>query len=155
MTGRSAPRSRPGVHTLRVRQSSSLGESSPPMPPPRAGSGCGAHAPYSVAGRTPFHGATGCGGRNRRGPTGGAANGTPRKTVSPPSLAPCTAPVVVCTIRSAMTQNPPVTTVWFNPKCSKCRTVQGILAERGVDADYVQYLEQIPTRDDIERVLKM
>src|SRR5207302_10774662 len=59
------------------------------------------------------------------------------------------------TIRSAMTQNPPVTTVWFNPKCSKCRTVQGILAEQGVDADYVQYLEQVPTRDDIERVLKM
>ena len=22
-------------------------------------------------------------------------------------------------------------TVWFNPNCSKCRTVQGILAERG------------------------
>ena len=33
--------------------------------------------------------------------------------------------------------------------------MQGILAERGVDADYVQYLEQVPTRDDIERVLKM
>src|SRR5206468_7899273 len=46
-------------------------------------------------------------------------------------------------------------TVWFNPKCSKCRTVQGILSERGVDADYVQYLEQVPTMDDIERVLKM
>ena len=48
-----------------------------------------------------------------------------------------------------------MTTVWFNPNCSKCRTVQGILAERGVDADYVQYLDQVPTRDDIERVLKM
>ena len=48
-----------------------------------------------------------------------------------------------------------MTTVWFNPKCSKCRTVQSILAERGVDADYVRYLEQVPTRDDIERVLQM
>ena len=33
-------------------------------------------------------------------------------------------------------------TVWFNPNCSKCRTVQGILAERGVEADYVHYLDQ-------------
>jgi arsenate reductase len=46
-------------------------------------------------------------------------------------------------------------TVWFNPACSKCRTVQGILAEKGVDADYVRYLEQTPTRAEIEAVLGM
>jgi arsenate reductase len=44
-------------------------------------------------------------------------------------------------------------TVWFNPACSKCRTVQGILAERGVEANYVRYLEQAPGRADIEAVL--
>ena len=44
-------------------------------------------------------------------------------------------------------------TVWFNPACSKCRTVQGILAERGVGANYVRYLEQAPSRADIEVVL--
>jgi arsenate reductase len=44
-------------------------------------------------------------------------------------------------------------TVWFNPACSKCRTVQGILAESGVDADYVRYLDQAPSRADIEAVL--
>ena len=44
-------------------------------------------------------------------------------------------------------------TVWFNPNCSKCRTVQGILSERGVDANYVRYLEQTPTRAEIEAVL--
>ncbi|HEV7863678.1 MAG TPA: arsenate reductase (glutaredoxin) [Acidimicrobiia bacterium] len=44
-------------------------------------------------------------------------------------------------------------TVWFNPACSKCRTVQGILAERGVEANYVRYLDQAPTRADIEAVL--
>jgi arsenate reductase len=44
-------------------------------------------------------------------------------------------------------------TVWFNPSCSKCRTVQGILAERGVEADYVRYLEQAPSRKEIESVL--
>jgi arsenate reductase (glutaredoxin) len=46
-------------------------------------------------------------------------------------------------------------TVWFNPNCSKCRTVQGILAERGVDASYVRYLEQTPSREEIEAVLKL
>ncbi len=44
-------------------------------------------------------------------------------------------------------------TVWFNPNCSKCRTVQGILAEQGIDANYVRYLEQTPGRADIEAVL--
>jgi arsenate reductase len=46
-------------------------------------------------------------------------------------------------------------TVWFNAKCSKCRTTQGILSERGVDADYVKYLEQTPSKDDLRRVLAM
>jgi len=44
-------------------------------------------------------------------------------------------------------------TVWFNPACSKCRTVQGILDEKGIDADYVRYLEQTPNRAEIEAVL--
>jgi len=44
-------------------------------------------------------------------------------------------------------------TVWFNPACSKCRTVQGILAERGIEANYVRYLEQAPSRAEIEAVL--
>ena len=44
-------------------------------------------------------------------------------------------------------------TVWFNARCSKCRTTQGILEERGVDADYVKYLEQAPSRAELERVL--
>ena len=46
-------------------------------------------------------------------------------------------------------------TVWFNAKCSKCRTTQGLLQERGVDADYVQYLEQTPSREELERVVAM
>ena len=46
-------------------------------------------------------------------------------------------------------------TVWFNASCSKCRTVQGILTEKGVEADYVRYLEQAPTREQIEAVLQM
>ena len=45
------------------------------------------------------------------------------------------------------------TTVYFNPACSKCRTTQGILAERGIEADYVRYLDNAPTRQDLERVM--
>ncbi len=45
--------------------------------------------------------------------------------------------------------------VYFNPKCSNCRTVQGILHDRGVDADYVRYLESAPSRDELERVLDL
>ena len=46
-------------------------------------------------------------------------------------------------------------TVWFNPRCSKCRTAQGILEEHGVDADYVRYLDAAPSRAELERVLAM
>lgn len=45
--------------------------------------------------------------------------------------------------------------MYFNPHCSKCRTAQGILTERGVDADYVRYLDNAPTRDELERVMKL
>ncbi len=45
--------------------------------------------------------------------------------------------------------------VYFNPGCSNCRTVEGILKDRGVDAEYVRYLESAPRRDELERVLAM
>jgi len=46
-------------------------------------------------------------------------------------------------------------TVWFNPRCSKCRTTQGILEEHGVDAEYVRYLQSTPSRAELERVLAL
>ena len=46
-------------------------------------------------------------------------------------------------------------TVWFNPRCSKCRTAQAILQEHGIEADYVRYLESAPTRAELERVLRL
>ena len=45
------------------------------------------------------------------------------------------------------------TTVWFNPSCSKCRGARDLLAEHGVDASYVHYLEDAPSRAELERVL--
>jgi arsenate reductase len=44
-------------------------------------------------------------------------------------------------------------TIWFNPDCSKCRTVQGLLAERGVPATLVEYLRDTPSREELTRVL--
>jgi arsenate reductase (glutaredoxin) len=46
-------------------------------------------------------------------------------------------------------------TVWFNAACSKCRTTQGILSERGIDATYVHYLRDTPPRAELERVLRL
>lgn len=43
--------------------------------------------------------------------------------------------------------------VYFNPSCSKCRTVQAMLVERGVDAEYVRYLDRAPTRDELVSVM--
>lgn len=43
--------------------------------------------------------------------------------------------------------------VFFNPRCSTCRTAQALLQERGIEADYVRYLETAPTRADLEDLL--
>jgi arsenate reductase len=34
--------------------------------------------------------------------------------------------------------------IYFNPQCSKCRTAQGLLAERGIEAQVVDYLVRPP-----------
>ncbi|MGH2722536.1 MAG: arsenate reductase (glutaredoxin) [Actinomycetota bacterium] len=43
--------------------------------------------------------------------------------------------------------------VFFNPACSNCRTLRGILEERGIDAEYVAYLQQVPSREELEHVM--
>ncbi len=43
--------------------------------------------------------------------------------------------------------------VWFNPKCSKCRGAKELLEERGVDTEYYRYLDEAPTRAQLEDVL--
>src|SRR5215467_13899109 len=64
---------------------------------------CTQRGPNSVALRTPLHGFTGCGAFHRNGPTGGAANGIPRKTRTPgdAAAAPSTTPLSVFTRSSA------------------------------------------------------
>ena len=46
-------------------------------------------------------------------------------------------------------------TVWFNPSCSKCRGAQGLLDEQGVACELVRYLDDTPSRGEIERVLAL
>ncbi|MEA2687040.1 MAG: hypothetical protein QOE93_2235 [Actinomycetota bacterium] len=45
--------------------------------------------------------------------------------------------------------------VWFNPACGTCRTAQGILEERGIDAQLFEYMKERPSRDEIEKVMKL
>ena len=68
------------------------------LDPPK-GFGICMHAGFElIALSVPFHGVTGTADRKRKGPTGGSANGMPRKRrVVVPSIWPRTFPVVVTT----------------------------------------------------------
>jgi arsenate reductase len=46
-------------------------------------------------------------------------------------------------------------TVWYNPRCSKCRGAVELLAEHGVPAQRVLYLDDPPPRAEILRVLAL
>ena len=43
--------------------------------------------------------------------------------------------------------------LYFNPRCSKCRTAQGLLAERGIDAHIVEYLKAAPTVPELRALM--
>src|SRR6516165_1486984 len=99
MTGsRASPRS--GENTLTVSQSpgsapgaiGAIGVSRNPD--------CGGGGPNAAASRTPSQARAGRGAANRRSPTGGWANGMPRKTATPSSACPRTSPAAVRTTGS-------------------------------------------------------
>ena len=46
-------------------------------------------------------------------------------------------------------------TVWFNPSSSDWRAIEGILAELGVEARYVDYIREPPTVAELARILIM
>ncbi len=105
MTGRRAAGSGSGVQTLTVSQSSPPGASAGPAVPaaPRS---CGGGGPKAYASRTPSQGRARRGAANRASPTGGWANGMPRKTDRPSSLRPRTAPPEVRTTGSTDSTGP-------------------------------------------------
>jgi arsenate reductase len=43
--------------------------------------------------------------------------------------------------------------IFSNPRCSKCRTAHGLLAERGIDAHVVEYLSEPPTVEELRTLL--
>jgi arsenate reductase (glutaredoxin) len=45
--------------------------------------------------------------------------------------------------------------VWYNPRCSKCRGADELLASYGVPAQKVLYLDNPPGRAEIARVLAL
>ncbi len=46
-------------------------------------------------------------------------------------------------------------TVWYNPRCSKCRGAEQLPAAHGVPAQRVFYLDNPPARAEITRVLAL
>ncbi len=44
-------------------------------------------------------------------------------------------------------------TGYCNPACSKCRTAQGILADKGVEATFVRYLDTPPTVEELRHLM--
>ena len=44
--------------------------------------------------------------------------------------------------------------MWHNPKCSKSRAAMELLENKNIDANVVEYLKQIPTKEQIKDVLK-
>ena len=46
-------------------------------------------------------------------------------------------------------------TVWHNPRCSKSRGALALLAEQGIDAQERRYLDEPPTRAELEELLEL
>ncbi len=45
--------------------------------------------------------------------------------------------------------------LYFNPACSNCRDARELLDERGVAVRIVEYLDERPTREELERLMGM
>ncbi len=45
--------------------------------------------------------------------------------------------------------------IWHNPRCSKSRDSFKLLEEKGIEAEVVKYLEDVPTKEEIIELLKM
>src|SRR3954451_3194547 len=60
-------------------------------------------------------------------------------------------------VRSRGRQTPSMSeiTVWANNQCSKSRGAEALLQERGIDYERIPYLEQAPSRQELERVLSL
>jgi arsenate reductase len=46
------------------------------------------------------------------------------------------------------------TTIYYNPRCSKCRQTLALISEKGIEPEIVPYLENPPTRAVLNDLLK-
>jgi len=46
-------------------------------------------------------------------------------------------------------------TIWHNPRCSKSRDSFKLLEEKGLDAEVVKYLDEVPNKEELQEMLKM
>lgn len=44
--------------------------------------------------------------------------------------------------------------ILFNPSCSKCRAVREAVTERNLEAVYVEYLDAVPSRAELEAIVR-
>src|SRR5690349_11163109 len=83
-----------GTYAVRYKQSSDCTPvTPPPFTLPSRVTGCGHGGSSAVAARSPGHASGFCGAFQRNAPTGGLANGTPRKIFTPSLLSPTNTPV--------------------------------------------------------------
>lgn len=47
------------------------------------------------------------------------------------------------------------TTIYFNPKCSKCNMTLELLKDKGKDPEVVKYLEATPSKDQLKNILSL
>ena len=47
------------------------------------------------------------------------------------------------------------TTIYFNPKCSKCNLTLNLLKEIGKDPEVVKYLETTPSKVELKNILSL
>lgn len=45
--------------------------------------------------------------------------------------------------------------IWHNPRCGKSRDSFKLLEERGIEAEVVKYLDEVPSKDELKEVLQM
>ena len=45
--------------------------------------------------------------------------------------------------------------IWHNPRCSKSRDSFKLLEEKGIEAEVLKYLENVPTKEVLIELLKM
>lgn len=45
-------------------------------------------------------------------------------------------------------------TLFYNPRCSKCREAYSVLNEQGCEVEIIEYLKDVPTEKELKEVLK-